>query len=111
ETAAHGRHFDRIVTIFLENTTYAKALKNPYLASLARRGMFFKSYSGVFHPSYPNYLALVAGNYFWTWFDVQKTIDEPNVADLLEARGYTWKSYAEQYPGSCFLGATSGKYA
>ncbi len=106
-----GRHFDHIVTIVLENATYKKAMKNPYLVSLAHRGAFLKNYYGVFHPSYPNYLALVAGNYFWTWFDTQKTIDEPTVADLLEAKGQTWKNYAENYPGGCFLGSTSGKYA
>ena len=106
-----GKHFDHIVTIILENTTYGTAMKNPYLAALAQRGTFFKKYYGVFHPSYPNYLALVAGNFFWTWLDTQKTIDEPTIADLLEDRGYTWKSYAEDYPGNCFLGTTQGKYA
>ncbi|MBI3558583.1 MAG: hypothetical protein HY074_20120 [Deltaproteobacteria bacterium] len=106
-----GRHFEHIVTVILENATYKKAMADPYLAQLSRRGAFLKNYSGVFHPSYPNYLALVAGNFFWTWFDTQKTIDEPNIADLLEAQGYTWKNYAEDYPGGCFLGSMSGKYA
>lgn len=106
-----GRHFDRIVTIWLENINYSDAIKNPYLKDLASRGTLFSDFHALFHPSYANYLATVGGNYFGTFMDCQKTIDSPNVADLLEAKGYTWKNYAEGYPGSCFLGDTYGRYA
>jgi phospholipase C len=38
-------------------------------------------------------------------------IDAPHLGDLLEQKGLQWKVYAEDYPGDCFLGATSGNYA
>jgi hypothetical protein len=33
-----------------------------------------------------------------------------HIGDLLEAKGKTWKVYAEGFPGHCFLGERSGTY-
>lgn len=32
-----------------------------------------------------------------------------SIADRLEAKNLTWKSYAEDYPGGCYLGSGAGK--
>ena len=38
----------------------------------------------------------------------QPPLKRPTIADRLEARGLTWKSYAEDYPGGCFQGNGAG---
>jgi len=102
-----GHPFEHVVIIVLENEDRQIALKNPVMKKLADQGRLFTGYSGLFHPSYPNYLALVGGGFFHTHDDIQKNIDARTIADLLEARGLTWMQYAENYPGHCFLGPQS----
>ncbi|KAJ3282026.1 hypothetical protein HDU79_010310 [Rhizoclosmatium sp. JEL0117] len=33
-----------------------------------------------------------------------------SIVDLLEAKGLSWKSYNEAYPGNCYTGSSSGTY-
>jgi Phosphoesterase family len=88
------------------------AMKDPYLANLAKQGSNFTNFSALYHPSYPNYLAMIAGNSFGVRTDSQKTfpadVNHLTIGDLLD-----WKNYAEDYPLSPqpFLGSTRGKYA
>ena len=42
--------------------------------------------------------------------DQNININALHLGDLLEAKGKTWKNYAEGYPGNCFSGATAGRY-
>jgi hypothetical protein len=98
-----GHQFDHVLIVVLENEDNAIVLKNPYMKKLADGGRRFADYDGLFHPSYPNYLALVAGNFFHTKADRQKTIDARTIADLLEGQHLTWTQYAQNYPGHCFL--------
>src|SRR6185436_6129619 len=97
-----GRQFDHVLIVILENEDNETVLKNTYMKELAAGGRRFAHYDGLFHPSYPNYLALVAGDFFHTKADFQKTIDARTIADLLEPH-FTWTQYAENYPGHCFL--------
>ena len=53
------------------------------------------------HPSQPNYIDMIAGTHFGKLTDDNVEVSGPNVADLLEAKGLTWKSYQENYPGNC----------
>ena len=106
-------HFQRLLIIVLENQDYAHAMADPYLRELARQGANFTSFHGLFHPSYSNYLAMVAGKEIRTLFDRQKDLDECTIGDLLKSKGLGWKNYAEGYPGSaerCFTGSRTGKY-
>ena len=59
-----GAAFDRIAIIWLENTDYAKAVGDPNLAALAAKGVTLSNYFGVTHPSEPNYVAAIGGDYF-----------------------------------------------
>ena len=61
---AKARHFDRVVIIVLENVDYEVASQNKDLAALAAKGASFTNFHALFHPSYPNYLAMVAGTDF-----------------------------------------------
>jgi len=101
--------FDRIVIIVLENETRERVLMNSYMRDLRRKGVFLENSYGVTHPSQPNYIALVAGDTFGfnsddqLWVGPYPTTADPNsqppvpsIVDLIEAKGFTWKSYAEK---------------
>jgi hypothetical protein len=102
-----GRKFERVLMVVLENRDYAKAIEHPVMKKLAAQGTSFSNFSGTFHPSYPNYLSMIGGKYFGTAGDHQSEIDpgQRTIADLLAAKGLTWKQYAEGFPGACYLGS------
>jgi hypothetical protein len=99
-----------MMIVILENTDYDQAIKQPFLASLARRGALLENFHAETHPSQPNYIALIAGSTYGVSSDRNVTLDERHIGDLLDAKGLTWKVYAEGYPGHCFLGARAGAY-
>ena len=39
--------------------------------------------------------------------DKPHDLTAPSLADQLEAAGFSWRVYAENYPGGCFTGPTS----
>jgi hypothetical protein len=96
--AAAARWFQRVLIVVLENQDYETAIANPYLARLAREGALLINYHAQFHPSYPNYLAMVAGKASVADSDRQQDLDECTIADLLQSKGLTWKAYAQGYP-------------
>jgi len=103
--------FSRVLIVMLENANYENAVDQPFLKDFAARGALLTNYHGVAHPSQPNYVALTAGTYDGVSGDGNVTLDVRHIGDLLEAKGKTWKAYAEGYPGGCFLGASDGTYA
>ena len=105
------RSVTRIMTVVLENTHYDDAMRQPFLKALARRGALLENFSAVAHPSLPNYIALIAGSTYGITSDDDVTLDKPHIGDLLDAKGVSWKVYAEGYPGGCFLEARDGDYA
>ena len=68
---APGKHFDRVLIIVLENQDYRSAMNNEFFAKLASRGTSFTNFKNLYHPSYPNYLAMVAGSSFGMHSDRQ----------------------------------------
>lgn len=109
---ATARHFDRVVIIVLENTDYERAMQDPNLAELAKRGASFTNFHSMFHPSYPNYLAMIAGTDYGLHhrgsYLGDKQVNFPNdsdhktIADRLVAAGLEFKQYAEELPeGTC----------
>jgi len=109
---APGKHFERVLIIVLENQNYSSSMSNEFLAKLAAKGTSFTNFKNLYHPSYPNYLAMIAGSYFGTHSDRQINFpDDPEhktIGDLLD-----WKNYAENYPPGVqpYLDASEGKYA
>lgn len=106
-----GKYFDRVITVIFENKNYADAMKQPFFQELASTGANFSNFYGLTHPSQPNYIALTSGSMQGVTSDDVVNIDSTNIIDLLEAKGITWKVYAEDYPGNCFTRATSKNYA
>lgn len=106
--------FDHVVVIVFENKARGSVLGSrsaPTFNSLASRYAVLAGYRGVTHPSLPNYLALVSGS-------TQGITDDCNscstggrsLADTLEAKGRTWKAYAEGLPRAGWAGAAMGRY-
>src|SRR5437773_12120570 len=71
---AGKHHFDHVLLIILENEDAKDVKSIPYMDSLAGTGVYLDNYYGVAHPSYPNYLALVAGD---TFIGSDKAIEDP----------------------------------
>ena len=103
-----------VVLILMENKEYDAIIGSPdapYLNQLAAQFALADAYYGVRHPSLPNYLALLGGDTFGIHSDCTRClVDAPNLVDALEAAGKTWKSYQEDLPTPCFLGASAGRY-
>ncbi|KAK7537579.1 phosphoesterase-like protein [Phyllosticta citricarpa] len=101
-----GKAFDRIAIIWLENTDYDKAVGDPNLAWLAARGITLDSYHAVTHPSQPNYLAAISGDYQGMNHDDLSNFPSnvSTVLDLLEAKGISWGEYQEDMPYTGFTG-------
>lgn len=108
--AESGRYFDRIITVVFENTNYQDALAQPFFKMLANGGANFTNFLAMTHPSQGNYIALTSGSLHGVTGDGKVTLDVNNIVDLLEARGLTWKVYAENFPGGCYTGAAKGRY-
>src|ERR1700694_1041561 len=94
---APGKHFERVLIIVLENQDFSSAMSNEFLAKLATKGTSFSNFKNLYHPSYPNYLAMIAGASFGMRSDHQISFPDDaehrTIADFLD-----WKNYAESYP-------------
>jgi hypothetical protein len=102
--------FKKVMIIVLENANYERALSQTYLSQLTKQGATFSNFVAETHPSQPNYIALVSGSTHGVWNDFTTNVDGRHVGDLLEAKGLSWKVYAEDYPGNCFLGSSQGDF-
>jgi hypothetical protein len=109
---APGKHFERVLIIVLENQDYSSAMRNEFLAKLATEGTSFTNFKNIYHPSYPNYLAMIAGSSFEMHSDHQINLPDDaqhrTIGDFLD-----WANYAEDYPTGVqpYLQADRGKYA
>ena len=114
-------HYQHIVEIMMENTSFGTIIGNPdapNLNALASRYGLATDYFGVTHPSEPNYVAAVGGDFFGIQDDnqfyctpamngtdpmcagttVDHTVSSPSLADQLTAAGLTWKGYFQSLP-------------
>jgi phosphatidylinositol-3-phosphatase len=106
-------NFDHIILIMLENKPFSviNSSQMPLLQGLAEQNVLLSSYYAIAHPSLPNYIALISGSTQGITSDCTTCfLNQPNLADEIEASGRTWKAYLEDMPSPCFIG-DSGKYA
>jgi acid phosphatase len=113
------KHFDHVLIVVLENQDYESAIRNDLLKSLSQKGVSFTNFGNLYHYSYPNYLAMIAGSDFdkhtrRLTSDSQKNFPDDGehrtIGDLLK-----WKNYAEDYPapltaGQPFIKDGHGRY-
>ena len=91
--------FKRIMIVVLENEDEPNAIDQPFMKSLAARGAHFGSYRAITHPSQPNYIAMTAGGLHGVKDDRNVDLDVRHLGDLLEAKGLSWKVYADDNDG------------
>ena len=109
--AAHVPRFDHVFLFYFENEDYRAVIGNhkqaPYLNSLLPEGSLLANFFAEEHPSDANYLALAGGSAFGIPPDdpleanPRYTIVAPNIGDLVDAAGETWKGYLQSADGPC----------
>lgn len=102
--------FKKVMIIVLENISYNAAMSQNFLTSFAGQGALLSNFNAETHPSQGNYIALTAGSTAGVTSDKPYNLNVSHLGDLLEAKGRTWKVYAQAYPGNCYLGTQSGTY-
>jgi hypothetical protein len=91
-----------VFVIVLENTSYQAALRQPYIASLARQYAVATNYGAVASPSLPNYLAMTSGSTWGIRDDNFHTLPATGLGKQLSDTGISWKAYMEGFTGDCF---------
>ncbi|KAJ7884083.1 phosphoesterase family-domain-containing protein [Mycena olivaceomarginata] len=101
-----GKAFNRIIQVWLENIDFATTASTPIFESLAEQGILLTNYNAVTHPSEPNYVAAIGGDFFGMADDNMYHIPSniSTVVDLLEDKGITWATYQENMPADEFYG-------
>ncbi|KAJ7123634.1 phosphoesterase family-domain-containing protein [Mycena epipterygia] len=101
-----GKVFNRIIQVWLENTDFETAASTPIFESLAEQGLLFTNYKSVTHPSEPNYVASLGGDFFGMHDDNMYHIPSniSTVIDLLEDKKISWATYQENMPADAFYG-------
>jgi acid phosphatase len=91
-----------VFVIVLENTSYQQALRQPYIASLARQYALATNYSAVANPSLPNYLAMSSGSTWGVADDGYHQLPSGGIGSQLTRAGISWKAYMEGFTGDCY---------
>ena len=136
-------NLQHIFYIMMENHAVNQIIGNtadaPYLNQLASTYGTTTHYYGVTHPSLPNYLSAIAGNFQGIWDDCHagaavtcppaefasslsqnqynSASSQPHlfngqtIVDQLEAHQMTWQAYMQSLPTPGFTGASAGPYA
>ncbi|KAF9558059.1 acid phosphatase [Agrocybe pediades] len=106
QTSVPGLVFDRYVSIWLENTDFSGAAADPNFIALTRQGIQLTNFFAVTHPSQPNYISSVGGEYFGLQNDNLNNVpaNVSTLVDLLEDKGITWAEYEEDMPSTGFQG-------
>jgi phosphatidylinositol-3-phosphatase len=100
---------DHVVIVVFENKDYDQVVGSPaapYLSGLARSGANFTDAHGEWHPSQPNYIALLSGSTHGVTDDScpQELGDQPNLARQLLDAGRSFVGYSEGMPSPGFAG-------
>jgi hypothetical protein len=107
--------FSHVIIVMMENKESGDVVGNrkmPNFNGWARQYTRLKSYYAITHPSLPNYLALIGGDFYGIQSDCTDCfVNARSLPDLLEAAGRSWKAYMEGLPSAGFLGSSSGRYA
>ena len=94
------KNFQHVFVIMMENTSFTSLIGNknaPWINFAARTYGFATNYTGVAHPSQPNYIAATSGSTNGVVNDNDVTIDVPNIVDQIEGSGRTWKAYMQSF--------------
>lgn len=92
------KNYQHVFVIMMENTGYDTLIGNPnapWINAAASTYGLAQNYTGVTHPSQPNYIAATSGSTNGVSSDNDTTINVPNIVDQVEGSGRTWKAYMQ----------------
>jgi phosphatidylinositol-3-phosphatase len=84
-----------VFVIVMENTSLAKAMRAPSIASLASKYTLVTNYRAVASPSLPNYLAITSGSTWGITDDNYHALPVGGLGAQLTAGGVSWRAYME----------------
>ncbi|KAI9277220.1 phosphoesterase, partial [Phascolomyces articulosus] len=95
--------YDRIVIVVMENQDFNDVADDSYYPTIAENhnGVLLTNFYALTHPSQPNYIGMISGSTGGVILDFDSNIERKSVVDLLDAKGISWKTYQESYPGGC----------
>lgn len=101
-----GAVFDRLIQIWLENTDLNQAASQEVFQNLSSQGITLTSYYGLTHPSEPNYIGSVGGNFWGLDNDDLEYIPSniSTIVDLLDQKNISWAEYQENMPADGYGG-------
>jgi hypothetical protein len=119
DTSSAVPRYDHIFVVVEENHGLTDVIGNPAapnLNALAQQFGLATNYFGVTHPSEPNYVALLGGNFFGVADDNpywMNSVDKPNLVTQLDGAGVSWKAYLQALPyagyrGMCYPSKCNG---
>jgi hypothetical protein len=105
--------FDHVIVVIMENKSYDAVRTAPYTAGLIAQFSSFSQSYAVTHPSQPNYIALWSGSTQLVTDNActppNSPFTAPNLGQICEASGLSWKAYSEDLPAAgstvCVAGA------
>jgi hypothetical protein len=104
---------NNVVWVWLENTPESQMITQKYVKSLI--AAYPNARFSNFLPNSPvtqaDAMMMIGGSTFGVQDNSVTRVFSPTILDLLESKNISWKVYAEDYPGACFLGAGAGTYA
>jgi len=105
-----------VLVVMEENKGYAATLgscgSDPYLCSLASQYASYTAWSGVAHPSLPNYLAVTSGSTQGCASDLcPGPFTATSLGGQLTGAGIPWTAYAEGMPSACSTADGPSPYA
>lgn len=88
-------------------------MSDPHFSDLAREGITLTKYYAQTHPSQPNYIASIAGDYFGLDHDDDVRIpgNVSTIVDLLDWKDMSWAGYFENIPGPGYMAHASDSTA
>jgi acid phosphatase len=107
--AAPGSGITTVWWIVMENRSYGSIVGSasaPYLNGLIAGYGLATGYYAVAHPSEPNYIAATSGSTRGVRDDGRHDLSSPSLFGQLDAAHLSWRVYAQDYPGNCFMGAS-----
>jgi phosphatidylinositol-3-phosphatase len=103
------KNYQHVFVIMMENTGYDNLIGNssaPWTnAAVATYGLA-TNYTGVTHPSQPNYIAATSGSLNGVTSDNDTTLNATNIVDQIESSGRSWKAYMQSL-NDCLTGVAS----
>ncbi|CAD6504980.1 BgTH12-00479 [Blumeria graminis f. sp. triticale] len=101
-----GRAFDRLITIWLGHEDFNSSVNNAVINNLSSQGILLDEYYSLTHPSQPNYVGSIGGDYFGLDHDNFTRIPRnvSTIVDLLDTKNIDWRGYFEDSPGPGYMG-------